>query len=70
MPLPNPPRRFARRVSWSNHLSPEATEIQLERERAVREGDPPSARLTPGFRERMEDIVWALVNDPEFLFIP
>ncbi len=67
---PNPPRRFARRVSWSNHLSPEATEIQLERERDVREGDPPSARLTPGFRKRMEDIVWTLVNSPEFVFCP
>ncbi len=67
---PNPPRHFTRRVSWANHLSPEATEIQQERERAVREGDPPTNRLTPGFRERMEDVVWALVNSPEFRFLP
>ena len=60
----------ARRVSWSNHLSPEASTIQIERERAARAGDPPTARLTAAFRERMEDVVWALVNGPEFLFVP
>jgi hypothetical protein len=60
----------ARRVSWSNHLSPEASTIQIERERAARAGDPPTNRLTPAFRERMEDIVWALINSPEFVFVP
>jgi hypothetical protein len=60
----------SRRVSWSNHLSPEATTIQMELEKAARAGDPPTARLTAGFRERMEDIVWALVNSPEFIFVP
>jgi hypothetical protein len=59
-----------RRVSWSNHLSPEATKIQIEREKAARAGDPPTVRLTVEFRERMEDIVWALTNGPEFVFIP
>jgi hypothetical protein len=65
-----PMRRSSRRVSWSNHLHPEATRIQMDEDRIVREGDPPTARLTPAFRERMEDIVWALVNSPEFVFIP
>ncbi len=60
----------ARRVSWSNHLSPEATTIQIERERAARAGDPPTSRLTAAFRERMEDVVWALINSPEFVFVP
>jgi hypothetical protein len=60
----------ARRVSWSNHLSPEASTIQIEREKAARAGDPPTARLTVAFRERMEDIVWALINGPEFVFLP
>ena len=60
----------ARRVSWSNHLSPEASRIQIEMEKAARDGDPPTDRLTPAFRERMEDVVWALTNSPEFVFIP
>jgi hypothetical protein len=68
--LNRPPLTPARRVSWSNHLSPEATRIQLESEKAARAGDPPTARLTPAFRERMEDVVWALINSPEFVFVP
>jgi hypothetical protein len=66
----NPKRRPVRRVSWSNHLHPRATELQLEEEKAARAGDPPTYRLTPEFRERMEDVVWALVNGPEFVFLP
>ncbi|MGQ0637041.1 MAG: DUF1549 and DUF1553 domain-containing protein [Planctomycetaceae bacterium] len=57
-------------VSWSNHLSPEATRIKLELERVAREGDPPTGRLSSEWRERMEDVVWALVNSPEFVFVP
>jgi hypothetical protein len=68
-PLP-PMRPSARRVSWSNHLHPEATTIQEEEQRVVRRGDPPTSRLNSAFRERMEDIVWALVNSPEFVFLP
>ena len=65
-----PMRASARRVSWSNHLHPQATVIQQQEERVVREGDPATDRLTPAFRERMEEIVWALVNSPQFVFIP
>ena len=57
-------------VSWSNHLSAEATRIKMELERAVRQGDPPTRRLDPDWRERMEDMLWAMVNSPEFLFVP
>ncbi len=57
-------------VSWSNHLSPEATRIKLELERAVRAGDPPTKRLRADWRERMEDLLWSLVNSPEFVFVP
>ena len=62
------PKRNA--VSWSNHLSAEATQIKLELERLARAGDPPSPRLDPNWRERAEDMVWALVNSPEFVFVP
>jgi hypothetical protein len=57
-------------VAWSNHLSPEASRIKLEMERVARAGDPPTAALAADWRERMEDMVWALVNSPEFVFVP
>ena len=69
-PVGKPPRSHRPRVSWSNHLKPLATEIQVAEEAEVRAGDPPTARLTPAFREAYEDWVWALLNSPDFLFIP
>jgi hypothetical protein len=63
-------RKATRPVSWSNHLNPEATKIKLEAERAARVGDPPTERIAAPWRERMEDAVWALVNSPEFMFVP
>jgi hypothetical protein len=57
-------------VSWSNHLNAEATKIKLEAERAARAGEPPTPALRADWRERMEDMVWALVNSPEFVFVP
>ena len=57
-------------VSWANHLNPEATRIKLELEKAARAGDPPTQRLKPEWRERLEDVLWALVNTPEFMFVP
>ena len=57
-------------VSWSNHLSPEANRIKIEMERLVEQGDPPSVRLKSAWRERMEDMIWALMNSPEFVFVP
>jgi hypothetical protein len=57
-------------VSWSNHLNPRANVIKAELEVAVREGDPPTRRLNSDWRQRMEDMIWTLVNTPEFLFLP
>lgn len=58
------------RVSWSNHLSAEATLIRLEEERKLRFGDKPTQRLRPEFRERYEDALWAMFNSPEFVMMP
>ena len=60
----------SRAVSWSNHLNPEVTRIKQEQERAARLGDSATFRLRPEWRERLEDVVWALVNSPEFVFVP
>lgn len=57
-------------VSWSNHLSVEANEILLEEERRVRAGDPPSKQLNSNWRQRAEDVLWVLINSPEFIWLP
>ena len=57
-------------VSWANHLVPEATRIKLLLEQEVLQGDMPTLSLEADWRERMEDASWALLNSPEFLFVP
>ena len=57
-------------VSWSNHLHPDATTFKLRQEEAARRGDPPTERLAPEWRERMEDVLWAVINSSEFVFTP
>ena len=67
--VPKKPRvtKFA---MWSNHLNPEATNVVYEMEKIVRAGDPPTPRLAPAWRERMEDAVWALMLTPEYIYVP
>ena len=68
-PLPQTPVREPL-VSWANHLNPEATQIRLRQMDRLRSGPAPSDRLTNDWRERAEDAVWALINTPEFQFVP
>ena len=65
---PNGPRRPEYYVSWSNHLNDMATTVRMQQEAAARKGDPATDRLTTAWRRRAEDVVWALVNSPEFLY--
>lgn len=68
-PLPPlPPVRTG--VGWSNHLHPDANTLQVETHEKVAQGDPPTRRLKSAWRERFEDMLWALMNSPEFVFAP
>src|SRR5439155_19791510 len=67
-PLPGWPARDG--VSWSNHLSTESNEIRIARQKQFEKGDPPTTQLAAVWRERAEDMVWALINSPEFVWIP
>lgn len=67
-PRASSPRRPDPYVSWSNHLDPEATVVRQAQEAVARAGDPPTARLDPEWRLRLENVVWALSNSPEFAF--
>jgi hypothetical protein len=58
------------KISWSNHLTPEATQVKIEMERRARAGDPPDPRLASEWRETFEDFVWAVINVPELVWIP
>ena len=55
-------------VSWSNHLNDLATTVRMQQEAAARKGDPATHQLKEAWRRRAEDVVWALVNSPEFLY--
>ena len=59
-----------REVTWSNHLSPEANLNALEEAKRAALGPPPTSTLTSHWRERAEDVVWAIVNAPELQFLP
>ena len=56
--------------TWSNHLVPEANEIQKEWQRRVLRGPAVDSRLQPEWREVYEDLVWSFVNHREFVWIP
>jgi hypothetical protein len=67
-PEPTPKKRQPPKyVSWSNHLTPEANQIKVQLEAETRRGETPTARLDVQWRQRLEDVVWALLNAPEMV---
>ena len=65
---PLPPKNTG--VTWSNHLKPEASDRKLALAKELEAGDPPTKRLQSDWRERAEDLLWTLINSPEFVFVP
>lgn len=63
-------RKPVRYVSWSNHLDGPANTLAQEKEAAARAGDPPTEALTANWRARLEDVLWALLNSPEWIYTP
>lgn len=69
-PKPPPVERIRAHVDWDKHLKGEASLELLAAEKQARAGDPPTVRLTEDFRTALEDVLWSLVNSPEFVFVP
>ena len=63
-------REPERYVSWSNHVDGPANALALEKEIAARKGAPPTNALTSDWRLRMEDVLWAIINSPEWMYTP
>ena len=59
-----------RLVTWRNHFDPNADRLQTERMAALEAGESPSPRLEPTWRAACEDVVWTLLNTPEFVWVP
>lgn len=68
-PARSTPHAHRRYVAWSNHMKSEANSLRLEEEAAARRGDPPTERLTAEWRQRFEDVLWALLNAPEWTHV-
>jgi len=66
---PNAPRSSTRYLSWYNHLHPSATPRAMAEQASVLAGPEPSARLEAAWRERLEDLLWSLLNSPEFYVV-
>ena len=47
----------------------EANAIAIEMEKRARAGPAVDPRLRPAWREAYEDVVWALVNTREFVWL-
>lgn len=67
--LPEPLPRLPR-ITWSNHLSPQANSVAIELEKRSRLKPPADPRLRDDWRESYEDVVWSILNIREFVWMP
>lgn len=67
-PVAKKPHHPVRYVSWSNHLDGEANTLAQEKEAEARAGAPATNALTEEWRLRMEDMIWAMLNAPEWIY--
>lgn len=68
---PKPGKREpVRYVSWSNHVDGPANTLAVQKEAEARRGDPPTNALNDDWRLRMEDMLWAVLNAPEWIYTP
>lgn len=56
--------------TWSNHLDGKANDLAVVAEQQVRKGAPPTGNLNADWRERAEDLIWTLLNNPDWIFTP
>lgn len=66
-PKPKPTQPYA---SWAGHHTDDAVILKQAETEAARRGPPPTGRLNPQWRERAEDVLWALLNSPEIVYVP
>lgn len=69
-PKPEVPHVAPAFVTWTNHLLPQSNTAKEKLAEAARKGDPPTTKLEPDWRQRCEDVIWALINSPEMLYRP
>ncbi len=63
-------REPVRYVSWSNHVDGPANTLAVQKEADARRGDPATNALNNDWRLRMEDMLWAVLNAPEWVYTP
>lgn len=68
---PNSPRHQAPRfVTWTNHLLPQSDVDKQELALEAQRGEPATTRLRTEWRQRCEDVIWAILNSSEVLYRP
>lgn len=61
---------FRSPLTWSFHFDPVAAEEGIRQQALVEQGEIPTKRLNDQWRKQAEDALWALLNTPEFIFVP